>query len=308
MGTLELETGPAKSEALFLKRLQHKFEDEQHNQQLEHLTTSQPDVQTKHIRETCWNIKPVRADLQDQRVCLTPRNHSDIKRYLEIETNVVSIDFSDHLTTSEVHSSLEIINHFIKTAASLNKKVPAIMIQVGSISSQTLMVVGTYLFRNANYLLSMRSAPYLILKGIDSYRTARVWKNMISFAEGELSLVNGTVKAAVVIDESNWTECDDILYELRNHSAGLRISTEDHDYASEIVQSVISVGHRRGSHVLCIRNAENISEVDVQPEAITGFDGMSIREVSAIEKVTSVWNLVMPESNQIWKKRINRLG
>lgn len=308
MGRLELETVPAKSEALFLKRLQHKFEEEQHNQQLEHLTTTQPDVQAKHIRETCWNIKPVRADLQDQRVCLTPRNHSNIKRYLETDTNVVSIDFSDHMTTSEVHSSLEIINHFIKTAAPLNKKVPAIMIQVSSINSQTLMVVGSYLFRNASYLLSMRSAPYLILGGIDSYRTARVWKNMISFAEDELSLVNGTVKAAVVIDETNWRQCDDMLYELRNHSAGLRISIEDHDYESEIVQSVISVGHRRGCHVLCIRNTKDFSKVDLQSEAFTGFDGMSIREISAIEKVTSVWNLVMPESNQIWKKRINRVG
>ncbi|WP_377889768.1 hypothetical protein [Alkalihalobacillus sp. R86527] len=303
MGTLDIErVSVAKSEALFLKRLLQKFNEEQHKQIQEQLTISQTNEHSKRVRETYWNIKPVRADLQDQRVSLTPNEHSEIKRSLEAGANLVTIDF--HRSSSDVHSSLEIIHHFIQESSTrLDKKVPAIMIQVGSISSQTLMTVGSYMFRNAEYLLGMRSAPYLLLHGIDSYRTARLWKEMICFAEDELSLVNGTVKAAVVIDESNWRECDEILFELRKHCAGLRVSIENFDQESMIVQNTIHVGHMRGAHVLCVWKFGNVSEVDARSTAITGFDGMCITKPSDMKKVKHIWNLVMPESNQIWKKR-----
>lgn len=88
---------------------------------------------------------------------------------------------------------------------------------------------GLYLFHNAHELISRGSGPYLYLPKIENYLEARLWNEIFTFTEQYLGLAHGTIRATVLIETVTAAfEMEEILYELRDHCAGLNAGRWDY--------------------------------------------------------------------------------
>jgi malate synthase len=92
---------------------------------------------------------------------------------------------------------------------------------------------GLYVFHCANRLLRKGSAPYFYLPKMESHLEARLWNDVFCFAQDCLAIPRGTIKATVLIETLPAAfEMDEILYELREHSAGLNAGRWDYIFSS----------------------------------------------------------------------------
>ncbi|HKQ18180.1 MAG TPA: malate synthase A, partial [Candidatus Eisenbacteria bacterium] len=173
---------------------------------------------------------------------------------------------------------------------------------------------GLYFFHNARELLARGTGPYFYLPKLESHLEARIWNEVFLHAEEALGLARGTIKATVLIETLPAAfEMDEILHELREHSAGLNcgrwdyifsfIKTRAHDPGALLpdrsqvtmeqpcmrayTQLVIKTCHRRGAHAMGgmaaqipIRGDEAASRqalervrADKEREASDGHDG-----------------------------------
>ena len=90
----------------------------------------------------------------------------------------------------------------------------------GQPMSGSLFDFGVYLFHNAQRLLASQSAPYFYLPKMESHLEARLWNDAFTFSENALGVPHGSIKATVLIETILAAfEMDEILYELRDHSA-----------------------------------------------------------------------------------------
>jgi malate synthase len=102
----------------------------------------------------------------------------------------------------------------------------------GEPCSGSLMDFGLYLYRNYRRLAEMGSGPYFYLPKLESHREARLWNDVFTYAEERLGLARGTIRATVLIETILAAfEMDEILYELREHSAGLNAGRWDYIYS-----------------------------------------------------------------------------
>ena len=89
-----------------------------------------------------------------------------------------------------------------------------------------------FMFHNAKELVARGSGPYFYLPKIESYLEARLWNDVFVMAQNELGLPQGTIKATVLIETILAAfEMDEILYELREHSAGLNAGRWDYIFS-----------------------------------------------------------------------------
>ncbi len=92
---------------------------------------------------------------------------------------------------------------------------------------------GLYVFHCAQRLTQKGSGPYFYLPKMESHREARLWNDVFSLAEEALGLPRGTIKATVLIETLPAAfEMDEILYELRGHSAGLNAGRWDYIFSA----------------------------------------------------------------------------
>jgi malate synthase len=99
--------------------------------------------------------------------------------------------------------------------------------------SGALFDFGLYVFHCARRLLRTRSAPYFYLPKMESHLEARLWNDVFCFAQDCLGIPHGTFKATVLIETLPAAfEMDEILYELREHSAGLNAGRWDYIFSS----------------------------------------------------------------------------
>jgi malate synthase len=99
--------------------------------------------------------------------------------------------------------------------------------------SASLFDFGVFLQRNAERLLERGSGPYFYLPKLESHREARLWNDVFVFAQDRLGLPVGTIKATVLIETILAAfEMDEILYELREHSAGLNAGRWDYIFSA----------------------------------------------------------------------------
>jgi malate synthase len=104
---------------------------------------------------------------------------------------------------------------------------------------------GLYFFHNARRLLERGSAPYFYLPKLESHREARLWNDVFQFAQDALQIPRGTIKATVLLEiVTSAYEMDEILYELRDHSAGLNAGRWDYIF------SIIKKFHSRPDFVM----------------------------------------------------------
>src|SRR6202020_2976034 len=92
---------------------------------------------------------------------------------------------------------------------------------------------GLYMFHSARQLLRQGSGPYFYLPKMESHLEARLWNDAFGFAQGWLGIPRGTIKATVLIETLPAAfEMEEILYELREHSAGLNAGRWDYIFSS----------------------------------------------------------------------------
>jgi malate synthase len=99
--------------------------------------------------------------------------------------------------------------------------------------SGSLFDFGLYVFHCARRLLRNGTAPYFYLPKMESHREARLWNDVFVFTQEALGIPRGTIKATVLIETLPAAfEMDEILYELREHSAGLNAGRWDYIFSS----------------------------------------------------------------------------
>ncbi|WP_373692966.1 malate synthase A [Agromyces silvae] len=110
-------------------------------------------------------------------------------------------------------------------------------------ASAALVDAGLYLFHNARRLIELGRGPYLYLPKLESHLEARLWNDLFVFAQDELGIPQGTIRATVLIETIQAAfQMEEILYELRDHCAGLNAGRWD--YIFSIVKTFRCRGRR----------------------------------------------------------------
>jgi malate synthase len=201
-----------------------------------------------------------------------------------------------------------------------------------------------FVFHNARELLDRGTGPYFYLPKLESHLEARLWNEIFVQAERELGLPAASIKATVLIETLPAAfEMDEILWELRDHSAGLNcgrwdyifsfIKTRAHDPAALLpdrsqvtmeqpcmrayTQLVVKTCHRRGVHAMGgmaaqipIRSDPVASEqaldkvrADKLREVRDGHDGTWVAHPGLVPVAREVFDAHMPGPNQLGRKR-----
>ncbi|MCY7403241.1 MAG: malate synthase A [Cryobacterium sp.] len=109
-------------------------------------------------------------------------------------------------------------------------------------SSGSLIDFGLYFFHNAQKLIENGTGPYFYLAKLESHKEARLWNDIFTYAEERLGIEYGTIRATVLIETIQaGFEMEEILYELRDHCAGLNAGRWDYIF------SIIKTFRARGS-------------------------------------------------------------
>ena len=103
---------------------------------------------------------------------------------------------------------------------------------VGTAASASLVDFGLYLFHNAAALIADGRGAYFYLPKIENHLEARLWDDIFTFSEIALGLEHGVIRATVLIETITAAfEMDEILYELREHCAGLNAGRWDYIFS-----------------------------------------------------------------------------
>ena len=326
-------------------------------------------AETKHIRESDWTIAPLPSDLQDRRVEITgPVDRKMIINALNSDAFVFMADFED--ATSPIWENIisgqinlrDAVNRTIslesKGKTYTLKEKPAVLIvrprgwhldekhiTVNGVSmSGSLVDFGLYFFHNAKQSIANGSGPYFYLPKMESYLEARLWNDVFVFAQDKLNIPGGTIKATVLIETIAASfEMEEILYELKEHSAGFNCGRWDYIFSfikmmrydktmilpdRSVVtmevpfmraysQKVIQTCHKRNAPAIGgmaaqipIKDDEEKNEIafekvkrDKEREARDGHDGTWVAHPGLVPVALEQFNRYMPTPNQIHRKR-----
>ena len=327
-------------------------------------------AETRGVREAEWTVAPLPADLLDRRVEITgPVERKMVINALNSGARVFMADFEDSTTPTWANVIEGQINlrdavrrtiGFEDAATGKSYKLverPAVLfvrvrgwhldeahvVVDGRAMSGGIFDFALFLFHNAKELLARGSGPYFYLPKMESHLEARLWNEIFVAAEGELGLPAGSIKATVLIETILATfEMDEILYELRDHSAGLNCGRWDYIFsyikklagdqtivlpdrgqvtmATHFMRSysklAIKTCHRRGVHAMggmsalipikndAEANARAMAGVraDKEREATDGHDGTWVAHPGLVPVAMEVFDGVMPGPNQIGKQ------
>ncbi len=215
--------------------------------------------ETREIREGDWKIAPIPDDLRERRVELTgPPDRKMTINALNSGASCWMADFEDancptwnNMLESQLNMK-EAIERTItfddpKTGKhyELGDEVAVIltrprgwhlfekhMLVDGKRVPGGIFDFGLYFFHNARRLLDNGSGPYFYLPKMESHLEARLWNDIFNRAQDELGIPRGTIKATCLIETILATfEMHEILYELREHSAGLNCGRWDYIFS-----------------------------------------------------------------------------
>jgi malate synthase len=214
--------------------------------------------ETKAIREGDWKVAPLPKDLLDRRVEITgPVDRKMIINALNSGANVFMADFEDANSPTWDNvvrgqfNLMDAVRGTIEYDADNGKHYalgpkPAVLfvrprgwhlperhLEVdGKPVSGSLFDFGLFFFHNAKEQLSRGTGPYFYLPKMESHLEARLWNDVFLLAQQELGLPSGTIKATVLIETLPAAfEMHEILYELREHSAGLNCGRWDYIFS-----------------------------------------------------------------------------
>jgi malate synthase len=215
--------------------------------------------ETRAVREGDWEVTPAPADLQDRRVEITgpAGDRKMVINALNSGARIYMADFEDaNSPTWEnvLGGQLNLTDAIERTISvetpdksyALKDEVAVLLVrprgwhlterhvEVGGRNvSASLFDFGVYLARNAARLAERGTGPYFYLPKLESHLEARVWNDVFRFAQDRLGIPLGTIKATVLIETILAAfEMEEILYELRDHSAGLNAGRWDYIFSA----------------------------------------------------------------------------
>lgn len=306
--------------------------------------------ETVSIRTADWTVAKPPVDLVDRRVEITgPVNAKMIINALNSGANVFMADFEDSasptwdvMVNGQRHL-MEAVRRRLVLAASGGKQyelgtdLATLMVRPrgwhlterhlridGEPLSASIVDFGLYFFHNAAELVKRGSGPYFYLPKLESHLEARLWNDVFTYSQAEMGLAHGTIRATVLIETILAAlEMDEILYELRDHSAGLNAGRWDYIFSiikkfrshpdavlpdrAQITMTVpfmsaytdllVKTCHRRGAHAMGgmaafipSRLDEEVNRIamakvaeDKEREAANGHDGTWVAHPDLIE-------------------------
>jgi malate synthase len=213
--------------------------------------------ETEYVRSGDWQIATVPEDLADRRVEITgPVDRKMMINALNSGASVFMADFEDatsptwdnllngQLNLVEAYSRALSLDTGEKTYA-LNPDTATLVVRPrgwhleekhflvdGRPMSASLFDFGLYLFHGGRVALDHGTGPYLYLPKLESHLEARLWNDVFVWAQDRLEIPRGTIKATVLIENILAAfEMDEILYELREHAAGLNAGRWDYIFS-----------------------------------------------------------------------------
>jgi malate synthase len=328
-------------------------------------------VETRHIREGDWRVAPMPRDLLDRRVEITgPVDRKMVINALNSGARVFMADFEDACTPTwdnlvegqinladAVRRRIEFKDPETAKDYRLAEKTAVLVVRPrgwhlpenhllvdGKPMSGALFDFGLAFFHNARELIERGSGPYFYLPKIENHVEARLWNDVFVHAQQALGIAAGTIKATVLIETILAAfEMDEILYELRDHAAGLNCGRWDYIFSfikkfrnradfilpdrAEVTMTahflrsysleLIRTCHRRGAFAMGgmaaqipIKNDPAANEAalakvraDKEREAGDGHDGTWVAHPGLVPVATAVFDRLMPGANQLARQR-----
>jgi malate synthase len=327
--------------------------------------------ETVKVREGSWCVDPLPADLLDRRVEITgPVDRKMIINALNSGANVFMADFEDSNAPTwdnvmegqfnlidAVSGSIQYTQQGSGKVYRLGPKVATLMVRPrgwhlpekharlrGAPVPAALFDFGLFFFHNARELVRRGTGPYFYLPKMQSHLEARLWNDVFLRAEQSLAIPRGTIKATVLIETLPAAfEMDEILYELREHSAGLNCGRWDYIFSTiktlrsdpalvmpdrgqvtmeqpflrAYTQLLVKTCHRRQVHAMggmaaqipikddpeANRIALEKVRADKLREVKDGHDGTWVAHPGLVAIAREVFDAHMPTPNQIHVKR-----
>src|SRR5437660_2829956 len=326
--------------------------------------------ETKEIRDREWTVAPIRPDLTDRRVEITgPVERKMMINALNSGASVFMADFEDSnaptwennllgqrsvrdaVARTIVYTSPEGKRYALdaKTATLVVRPrgwhlVEKHLVVDGQPISASLFDFGLTFFHTAAALVASGSGPYFYLPKLESHLEARLWNDVFVFAQDALGIPRGTIRATVLIETILAAfETDEILWELRDHSAGLNCGrwdyifsyikklrrrpecvlpdrarvTMEQPFLRAYADLVVRTCHRRGIHALggmaaqipikrdAALNAQALEKVrlDKLREGRQGHDGTWVAHPGLVPVAREVFDAHMSGPHQIGRRR-----
>jgi len=317
---------------------------------------------TASVREGDWTVAAYPDELADRRVEITgPTDRKMLINALNSGARVFMADFEDanSPTWENMFGGQQSLTDAIERTITfegpdgrqyrLDDQVAVLMprprgwhlpekhvLVDGEPAAAALVDFGLCFFRNARRLLDRGSGPYFYLPKLESHLEARLWNDVFQFAQDRLGIPRGTVRATVLIETITAAfEMDEILYELRDHSAGLNAGRWDYMFSiikkfrtrpeftlpdrNKVTMTVpfmrayaellVKTCHRRGAFAMGGMSAfipsRKIPEInqnaiakvrdDKQREAGDGFDGTWVAHPDLVEVAMGCFDAVLGE-------------
>jgi malate synthase len=211
--------------------------------------------ETASVREGAWTVAPGARDLTDRRVEITgPVDRKMMINALNSGASVFMADLEDACSPTwenVVNGQAHLMDAVRRTLSfrapdgrrySLADRVATLVVRPrgwhlpeghvavdGNPVAASLFDFGLYFFHNARELLERGTGPYFYLPKMESHLEARLWNDVFNFAQDELGIPRGTIRATALIETILAAfEMDEILYELRDHAAGLNAGRWDY--------------------------------------------------------------------------------
>ena len=327
--------------------------------------------ETRAIREGDWKVAPIPGDLLDRRVEITgPVERKMVINALNAGAKMFMADFEDsnaptwdnniqgHLNLRDaVHGGITYDDPKSGKHYELGENTATLLVRPrgwhlpenyiridGKPMSGALADFGLFFFHNANEQLKRGTGPYFYLPKLESHVEARLWNDVFVHAQKALGIKRGSVKATVLIETIMAVfEMDEILYELRDHMAGLNCGRWDYIFSyikkfrnradfilpdraqvtmtvhflRSYSQELIRTCHRRGAFAMGgmapqipIKNDAQANDAamakvraDKEREAGDGHDGTWVAHPGLVPIAMEVFDRMMPGANQLARQR-----
>jgi malate synthase len=316
--------------------------------------------ETADIRAGEWRVAPAPADLNDRRVEITgPTDRKMLINALNSGARVFMADHEDALspTWDNVTIGQQNLSDAVRKTIrfeqedgrvyELDERPATLLLRPrgwhlherhflvdSEPCSGSLFDFGLYFFNNARELIERGSGPYFYLPKLESHLEARLWNDVFLHAQEALGIPRGTIRATVLIETILGAfEMDEILYELREHAAGLNAGRWDYIFSvikifrdspdhilpdrSQVTMAVpfmrayaellVKTCHRRGAHAIGgmsafipTRRDPEVNErafaavrEDKERESKAGFDGTWVAHPGLVPVAVEVFNGVL---------------
>jgi malate synthase len=323
--------------------------------------------ETENIRESNWSVNSIPKDIEKRHVEITgPVDRKMVINALNSDANVFMADFEDSNSPTwkniiegqvnmfdAVRREITFYDAVKDKKYSLNTKTAALFVRPRGLHlkeknflvndipiAASLFDFGVYFFNNGKELYIRNKTPAFYLPKLESHEEAKLWNDIFEFSEMELGAPSHIIRATVLIETITAAfQMDEILFQLRNYSAGLNCGRWDYIFSfikkhrndpnfvmpnrtdvtmlkhnmSSYSNLLVKTCHKRGAHAIGgmsafipvkndeVKNAEALKSVesDKLTEVTNGHDGTWVAHPGLIDIVRDIFNKNVTGSNQI---------